>query len=553
MSEGFDRRSFLARSGMAAAGAALGGVASDLLGTEGAGAVQSNGPGRNGISRQAPKRGGSVTIGLNAEEQGFNPTTGRLDTAGFMYARTVFDPLMAITATGQAVPYLAQSLAPNGDYTQWTITLRPNLKFHDGTPCDGAALLANVDAQYKSPLTGIVLDPLIASYAQSGPLSVTITATNPWVSFPFTLAEQQISFVAAPSMLNAPKGGTDHPIGTGPFMFKEWVPNDHFTAVANPSYWRPGLPYLSQVTFKPIPDEQARAEALQSGSIDMMHTNSASNIKQFYGSRSWAYTNNVGAMVGSPALNLIMLNCAQPPFDELLARQIVATGTNAKQYSKILDEGVMAPVNGLFLPGSPYYSATQYPKYDQTKATKLARQYATKSSKPLSFSLNVVAAPQFVRQAEWFQQVMKNIGVAVAIKTMQQNELIDQALFGSFQATVWSQFGGISPDINYPWMSTDTLHATGLSINMARNDDPLIQQAFIQGMGATNESTARAAFATVNKRLGADLPYIWLDRSAWALVSTPKVQNWNSPKAPGGQAMLGQEQGEWWITQMWKS
>ena len=72
-------------------------------------------------------------------------------------------------------------------------------------------------------------------------------------------------------------------------------------------------------------------------------------------------------------------------------------------------------------------------------------------------------------------------------------------------------------------------------------------------MGATTKSAEVAAFSTVNKRLGADRPYIWLDRSAWALVSKPTVQNWNNPKAPGGQAMLGQDQGDWWITQAWKS
>ena len=553
MSQEFDRRSFLARGAVTAAGVAVGGGALELFGEGIAGAVQTNGPGLNGISNKRPKRGGSLTIGLDAEEQGFSPTSGRFDTAGFMYARTVFDPLMVITANGQVAPYLAQSMTPNSDYTEWTVTLRPNLKFQDGTPCDGAALLTNFELQYKSPLVGIAIDPLVDSYAQTGPLSVMIKTKNPWVSLPYTLAEQQICFVAAPSMLNSPNAGTDNPIGTGPFTFKEWIPNDHFTAVANPNYWRPGLPYLGSVTYKPIPDEQARAQALQSGTIDMMHTSDATNIKQFHNNSQWAYVNNVGPMVGAPALNMVMLNGATAPFNDPLAREIVATGTSSQQYSQILDQGVMAPVNGLYLPNSPYYTPTTYPKYNQAQAKKLAAQYAKKNGGPLAFTSNTVAAPQNIRQAEWFQQVMKNIGVQVTIKTMQQNVLINDALFGSYQATAWSQFGGVSPDLNYVWMSTQTLVPNGLSINMARNNDPQIQNAFIAGMGATTKSAEVAAFSTVNKRLGADRPYIWLDRSAWALVSKPTVQNWNNPKAPGGQAMLGQDQGDWWITQAWKS
>jgi ABC-type transport system substrate-binding protein len=554
MGQEFDRRSFLARAGVTAAGVAMAGGAAEMFGEGLAGAVNTNGPGRNGISTAKPKKGGSVIIGLNAEEQGFNPYSGRFDTAGFMYARTVFDPLFVIGASGQVVPYLAESMTPNSDYTQWNVTLRPNILFQDGTPCNGAALLQNFEAGFKSPLVGIAIDPLIDSYQQTGPLSVQINTKHPWVTLPYTLAEQQICFIAAPSMLNAPNGGTDHPIGTGPFTFKEWVPNDHFTAVANANYWRPGLPYLSQITYKPIPDDTARAQALQSGTINMMHTSYGQNVLTFRGNHSYSYVDNLGSMVGSPALNCIMLNLAQPPFNDLLARQILAYGTSGAQYSKVIENSLPAPINGLYLPNSPYYTPNlPYPKFSPSKAKKLVSQYTKKHGSTLSFSLNAVASPQTLQSAEWFQSVMKNIGVNVSIKSMQQNTLINNALFGSYQATEWSQFGGVSPDLNYPWMSTDTLHATGLSINMARNNDPVIQQSFLAGMAATTPSESKTAFAAINRRLAEDLPYIWTARSFWALVSQPKVQNWNNPVAPNGKKMLGNNQGDWWPAQMWTS
>src|SRR5271166_1973638 len=186
MAPHIDRRSFLIGGAALAGGLVLGAQAS---GEGGADAVLSNGPGRNGVGIGRPRHGGSLNIGVNAEEQGFNPATGRFDNTGFMYARTVFDPLMVVTARGDVVPYLAQSVIANADYTVWTVTARPGITFHDGTPLDGAALLQNIDAVYTSALTGIALKPVIASYRQSGPLSIQITTRHPYVTFPYTLAE----------------------------------------------------------------------------------------------------------------------------------------------------------------------------------------------------------------------------------------------------------------------------------------------------------------------------------------------------------------------------
>src|ERR1700690_2353777 len=125
----FDRRTLLAGGAAAAAGfAAVNAFGLDLGGIAGA---TTNGPGRNGISTATPKKGGTLVFGVDAEESGFNPTTARFDEVGVMYARTVFDPLTIIDAQGAWQPYLAQSVTPNADHTAWTITVRPNVVFHD--------------------------------------------------------------------------------------------------------------------------------------------------------------------------------------------------------------------------------------------------------------------------------------------------------------------------------------------------------------------------------------------------------------------------------------
>src|SRR5580693_8723764 len=223
----FDRRSVLLGGAAAAAGVAGAGALG--LGLDDIAGATTNGPGRNGVSKATPKKGGSLTFGVDAEESGFLPTSARFDEVGVMYARTVFDPLTIVLANGDWAPYLAQSVVPNSSYTTWTVTLRPNVLFHDGTPCNGAALLANFQAQSKSILTGVVINPTLVSITQTGPLAVAITFSKPWVPFPYYLAGGiggQIAYPVALSMLSNPNG-TSNPVGTGRFKLKHCIPNDH--------------------------------------------------------------------------------------------------------------------------------------------------------------------------------------------------------------------------------------------------------------------------------------------------------------------------------------
>ena len=549
----FDRRQVLLGGAAAAAGVAGAGALG--LGLDGIAGAVTNGPGRNGVSTKTPKKGGSLVFGVDAEESGFDPTQARFDEVGVMYARTVFDPLTIITASGDWAPYLAQSVVPNASYTSWTITLRPNVVFHDGTPCNGAALVTNLVAQSKSVLTGIVLNPTLVSIAQTGPLAATVTFKEPWVPFPFYLAGGiggQIAYMAAPSMLANPNG-TSNPVGTGPFVFKEWVPNSHFTATANPNYWRKGMPYLSQITFKPIPDESARAEALKSGTIDLMITDTPQIITQFRGNKSYSYIDDSTHVAGEPDMNCVQLNCLAKPFNDPNVRLAAAMAVNRNQYAKVIDQGVLPVSNGLFVPGSPYYSPTKYPAYNPSQASKLVKAAAKTNGGPISFSYGSTNSPAAIRAAQYLEQAWQSVGFQVKTNIVQQNDTINNALAGKYQALGWRQFGAVDPDLNYIFWSTTTVSAGSLSINMARNADPTIEKSLLTGRASTDKAVREASYKTVNKRLALDLPYLWTDRAVWAVIGDPKVQNFNNPTTPQGAPAYGMIGGSIWPTQIWIS
>ena len=548
MSHTFDRRSFLAGGVALGAGAVILGS-----GAEGAGAARTNGPGLNGVSTAKPKRGGTIVMGIDTEEGGFDPTSARWDEGGFLYGRAVFDPIAIVTSTGKVQPYLAQSITPNADYTQWTITLRSGIQFHDGTPLNADALNFNLQKQAASPLVGPAFAALIEGTSVTGPLSVAINMRAPWVPFDYYLAQGQTGYMAAPSMLNNPNG-TTHPVGTGPFIFKEWIPNSHFTATANPHYWRPGLPYLSQITFKPIIEPAARTDALESGTIDLMHTNSPSTILAFRGNKKFAYVDNSGPVIGQPTVNCLMLNVGSPPFNNKNLRLAMAKGGNAKQYSQVIDMGVNAPIHGLFQPGSPYYTKTSYPTYDPKGAAKLVKQVAQETGQPVAFTLNATNDPEVERAAQYVKQLYSNIGITVNINIMSQSEIINNALTGTYQANTWRQFGAVDPDLNYVWWSTTTLSPPkSLGLNMARNSDARIQTALTAGRSTIDPAKRVKAYQSINEYLAQDLPYIFTDRNTWAVIAKPNVQNFNNPKTPSGSKALAFDEGVLWPTQIWVS
>ncbi len=150
-------------------------------------------------------------------------------------------------------------------------------------------------------------------------------------------------------------------------------------------------------------------------------------------------------------------------------------------------------------------------------------------------------------------QALQSVGFQVKPTIVEQNEIINNALAGKYQALGWRQFGAVDPDLNYIFWSTTTVSSGDLSINMARNSDPTIEAALQAGRASTERSVRQAAYKTVNRRLAIDLPYLWTDRAVWAVIGNPTVQNFDNPKTPAGQAAYGMIGGSIWPTQIWIS
>jgi len=526
-----DRRQFLTHSAAASGVLAAGALAGQLAATP-AGAVT---------------EGGTLKVGVISEQRKpFSPDYANMDTSGFMYARAVFDPLCVVSADGATVyPYLAKSVTHNATYNEWTITPRSGIKFHDGTPCTGKSIYQNLLACYNSLLTGKAFKALISSISYVSHTDQVVVRTRyKWTTFPYSLASQQTGFIAAPSTLGA--GYKGNPIGTGPFIYSNWNYNTSFRLDRNPKYWRSPLPHLDHIEFHPVPDEQTRWTELTDGVLDLIHTGDGGTIKRFpHGFNTWSDV--AGRPAYAPGSNCVMLNVRKAPFNDLNFRRACAAAIDRTTFAKVSGSGESTAIDGIFLPGSPYYAKPPYPSF----STSAAKTYLSKSSVSKAnrkFTLNCVSgSPGVIEAATLVQGFLKAVGISVTLNEVSQSVLIGDAIAGSFQATMWSQFGGASPDSNYPWFSAKS------GLNFAGNSDPKIESAMVTALGATSTAARAKAWSLVNGQLARDLPYLWLDRAIWGFAAKSTVQNWKGFTDPAGHAVLQPDSGILFFTETWIS
>ena len=319
----------------------------------------------------------------------------------------MFEGLVTLKAGGtDVVPGLAQSWEASGDGLEWTFNLRDGVTFHDGEPFDAAAVCFNFERWYnfegsfQNPAATYYWQTVFGGFANTDPesgapteslyggceaiddLTVKLTLTKPSASFLSALALTNFTF-ASPKALeqyDADAGevdaegifratgtyGTEHPTGTGPFMFKEWVRGDHLTMVRNPNYWGEFPGNIETLIFRPIADNAARLQALQNGEIqgyDLVEPQDFQTIR------------DAGfQLLERPAFNIgyIGINQAVEPLDDLAVRQAIA---HAIDRQEIVDafyagQGVVAKE---FMPPELFGYAedvTEYP-YDPGRARQI--------------------------------------------------------------------------------------------------------------------------------------------------------------------------------------
>jgi ABC-type transport system substrate-binding protein len=499
----------------------------------------------------APQNGGTLNIGLNAETDGWDPVTSEWAAAGYFVAQTFFDPLCAYDSAGVAVPYLAKSLTHSTNYMTWTIGLRPNIKFSNGQPLNAAAVALQLTLGKASALVGQALLPMSKAVATNN-LTVKVTMSEPWVAFPAALASQA-GYVAAPAQLQSKTTSTTQPIGSGPYIFVQWTPGGTLTVKKNPNYWRPGVAHVDQIVFHVYVDPTTEYQTLTSNQLNFMYTAEASQIKQLQSQTTYQYFLQY---LDVPVF--IMLNTDAAPLNNLKLRQALEYATSQQQLNTEIDLGLGSVVTEPYGPKSKWYVPSGYPESPNLKTAEAdvaAYHSETHTSGPVKFTLGCTDSgtnPQAMRlvEAQW-----QKVGIDVTLSYTEQATYINNAIFGSYQANCWTQFGDIDPDIDATWWLSTNAHPDGaVALNFARLSDTITDTQLQIGRENPSFAARKAAYGNVWKQFTAEAPYIWLGRGPNALVSAPNTHGLGDMVFPNGQKQdtLNSDATPW-IDQLWLS
>ena len=535
------RRTFAASALALAMCAAL---ATACSGTGASGASGPEGP---------PVRGGKLIYGLGADASGFNPVTDSFAAQTYAMAGTVIETLTTVDATGRWRPLLAESVEPNKDATQWTIKLRQGVTFSDQQPVNAEIVKANLDAQKASPLTAAVLAPVRDTKVVDA-ATVRIDLTGPWVSLPYTLSSQ-VGMIVPQASLTDPDKASREPVGTGPFMFASYTPDNRFIVKRNPHYWRDGLPYLDQVEFRILPDFQTKAQTLESGGLTAMATQRDTDIVKFGKlAEQGSYELYRAAGMSVPEL-AFMLNTAAGATEDPRVRRAMAHATDRGAIIKTLRSGLTEPADGPWSPDSKWYVPGGYPEFDLDKAKGLIAEYERENG-PAKIELLSVSDQSSMQNAELAQDMWNKAGMEVTVSQADQADLIQRALMGNFGAIVWEQFNRPDPDGSYSFLHSAFVQPVGsVSVNMSRLKDEQLSDALNAGRASTDDAVRKKAYATVQKRLRSELPFIWIDHlSTNAVITRSNVHGlaeYELPDGSPGKPLIGSPThpfGQIWIS-----
>ncbi len=375
-----DRRSFLALAGAAAAGG-------------------------EAMAQGAPKRGGTLRLSAQQNPSSLDPQTGN-SGSDHVVLYPMFDTLVEWDYTTLAAkPGLAEKWS-YPDPTTLVMTIRDGVTFHDGTPCDGAAVRYNLMRAMTGERSNVRSDLATVAEVTASGQTVTLKLKQPDSALPLILSDRA-------GMISSPKAMEEHgrdydrrPVGTGAMRFVSWADNERVVMVRNERYWKADRPLQDGLSFQIIPELPTGLRSVTAGQNDMVYYLVPQQKALIERAR------NVGSALG-PSLLCVQayIHYARPPLDNVKVRLALNFAVDREEFNKATHGGI-AETSSVILPRAHWACATDFTthySYDPDRARKLLAEAGHPNGIDI---VGIGYAEQLqVQQQEVLMEQMKRAGI----------------------------------------------------------------------------------------------------------------------------------------------
>ncbi|MGO0122416.1 ABC transporter substrate-binding protein [Desulfothermobacter acidiphilus] len=403
-----------------------------------------------GARQEPPKAAGEVIkVGIRKDIASLDPGVsgkGGPDPQRYL----IYEPLLYLDQDFNLKGRLAESWSSDDQGKTWTVKLKKGVQFSDGTPFNAAAVKFSLEYLAKSKRIFWPLERI----ETPDDYTVKLVFKRPYAILPYDLTTAEIF---SPTSFDA-EGKFKAPIGTGPFVFKEWQKEQELIFERNENYWGT-KPKIKTVVFKVIPDHQTRAMALQSAEIDVADYLPVNAIREMEKTGKFSIYRKA-----SPCMNWIAFNTYREPFSDLRVRQAVCYAVDVK---RIIESVVGREIATPALKGplsSPAHEYIRKPDlewytYNPDKARELLSQAGWKpggdgvlEKNGKKFRVTLIASTLYEEGkaiAEAVQADLKKVGIDVEVRVLESAARFDALKQRNYDLI---EMGGICPHNDpTPW------------------------------------------------------------------------------------------------------
>ena len=465
-----------------------------------------------------PDYGGTLRFVGEVDALGFDAIKARsMAASGRRVGNLVMEKLFNRGDDGALIPVLGLSAVLSEDGTLWTVKLRKGVRFHDGTLFDADAVAAHWQRLLnpKNRYRGRMFLRPIASVEKTGAYEVQFRLKHPWL--PFT------AFLTSPAgftaLIPSPKAvaeGTQNraPVGTGPFIFKEWTNGDRIVMIKNPDYWQKGKPYLDKVVCRTIPDHESRYAALVSGQADMMITDRPNHVKKLKKNPDYATMPLVWRGAG-----ILVLNNTKPPLDDVRVRRALAMAWDQRKYINASFQNIM-PYTEHWFGDFLDCGDVNYPTPDVSTARTLISEYG----KPVEIEYVHTATNRGREAGVIMQQLFKEIGVKVHPVPSDIAGILKKLFSKNFDITSW-----IIPGAYDMGPITFAILHSKSPYNVSRYADKEMDKLVYNQLVSTDPTARTETMCTIARKVNSEVPFIYLFGRTYYLFAHKKIKNVSLP------------------------